>query len=146
LLVQQKGERTLLAEAALAIREAALAFFADNNYLPGLRNTKIASLDDFNQLMGRFRADFRGLSHKTMLTTEKHYIGHGPLEMINGDRVCVLLGCDRPLAIRPTTNSNMYEVVGPVMMYGVHDGEIIRQAEAGKLEYQELSFRREPAE
>ena len=134
--------KELLRQLADGQHEVAMAFFVDNNYLQAPQTPIITSLKDHGKNVRQFwEAATQWLKHRTMFTTEKHYIGKGPQGLMKGDYVCVLYGCDRPLAIRRMINSDMYEVVGPILMYGVQNGEIIKQAKAGKLYCQELSFR-----
>ncbi len=55
-------------------------------------------------------------------TTEEGYIGLAPKATRPGDQICVLLGCDKPLVLRPTS-SLQYQVVGECYVYGLGDGK-----------------------
>ncbi|KAF6220712.1 hypothetical protein HO133_003145 [Letharia lupina] len=58
---------------------------------------------------------------RSFITTEEGYIGVAPKATKPGDQVCVLLGCEQPLVLRPTSGLR-YQVVGecyvPGLMYG----------------------------
>ncbi|TLS24044.1 hypothetical protein PpBr36_08855 [Pyricularia pennisetigena] len=47
-----------------------------------------------------------------------------PVEARAGDVVCVLLGCEVPLVIRPT-GQGMYELIGEAYVSGIMDGEAL---------------------
>src|SRR4051812_37447065 len=45
-------------------------------------------------------AEVHACTRRSFFITESDYIGLGPLGIKAGDRICVLLGCDKPLIIR----------------------------------------------
>ncbi|KAL9589496.1 MAG: hypothetical protein Q9203_001714 [Teloschistes exilis] len=64
------------------------------------------------------------LDNRAFLITRKGYIGFAPQAARPGDEVCIILGCQSPLLLRPTHNGN-YEVVGECYLQGVMHGEAI---------------------
>ncbi|KAI9646426.1 hypothetical protein NHQ30_004418 [Ciborinia camelliae] len=58
------------------------------------------------------------------IMTEEGYMGTGPLGVEKGDYVCVLLGTDLPMILRPTP-SGEFLVVGSYFIHGLMDGEAI---------------------
>jgi hypothetical protein len=63
--------------------------------------------------------------------TKKGYMGLGPPRIRNGDKVCIIFGCRNPLLLRKTNDT--FNLIGEVYIYGMMDGEMIAQLEAGKL-------------
>jgi hypothetical protein len=60
----------------------------------------------------------------SMVATAEGYLGFCPAAARRGDRVCILLGCMKPMILRPTTDNNScYTVVGPCNMHGLNWGE-----------------------
>jgi len=63
---------------------------------------------------------------RSFITTEDGYIGLAPKATRPGDRVCVLLGCNSPLVIRPVgADSAQYQVVGESYMDSFMTAEAI---------------------
>jgi hypothetical protein len=78
---------------------------------------------------------------RALLVTREGYVGAGPAAAQPGDKIAVLLGCMRPLVLRPqkrlgniTTTSrdtghdgnvNTYAVVGPCNAHGLNWGEAL---------------------
>ncbi|RDW72907.1 hypothetical protein BP6252_06814 [Coleophoma cylindrospora] len=60
------------------------------------------------------------LAGRPFFMTEKGYYGIGPPGTQEGDCVSVLLGCDFPLLLRPTSKA-MFHVVGSAYVHGLHD-------------------------
>jgi hypothetical protein len=75
---------------------------------------------------------------KNFFITRDGYMGLGPLGTEPGDRICVLLGCDVPLLIRP--EDNHYVVVGACYVYGMMKGEVMHAARKGVLKTVQLEF------
>ncbi|KAH8771527.1 heterokaryon incompatibility protein 6 [Hyaloscypha finlandica] len=60
----------------------------------------------------------------SMVATVEGYLGFCPVSARPGDRVCILLGCMKPMILRPTRgNNSCYTVVGPCNMHGLNWGE-----------------------
>ena len=65
------------------------------------------------------------LCHKrSFITTEEGYIGLAPEASKPGDQICVLLGCKKPLVLRPTPDLQ-YQVVGECYVHGLGDAEAL---------------------
>ena len=58
----------------------------------------------------------------TFVKTREGYIGLAPRYAQPGDQVCVLLGCNVPMLLRPIANSQ-YQVVGECYVHGLMNGE-----------------------
>lgn len=52
--------------------------------------------------------------------TNEGYIGLAPIDTKPGDIVCVFLGCDPPVILRPQSDGT-YQLVGYCFVYGLHD-------------------------
>lgn len=59
---------------------------------------------------------------RSFITTEEGHIGLAPKSSKPGDQVCVLLGCPRPLVLRPTPGLQ-YQVVGECHVHGLGEAE-----------------------
>jgi Heterokaryon incompatibility protein (HET) len=64
------------------------------------------------------------LENRYIFETANGYIGVAPLEAMQGDEVCVALGCDAPLLLRPIGN-DVYTLVGVCYACGVTKGEAV---------------------
>lgn len=71
---------------------------------------------------------------RALLITEQGYVGTGPTNTRPGDQISVMLGCMRPLVLRPQEVSNNssdlenngpYTVVGPCNAHGLNWGEAL---------------------
>jgi hypothetical protein len=54
-------------------------------------------------------------------------MGIGPPEIREGDKVVVILGCDRPLVLRQ--ERDVFRVVGACYVYGMMNGEMIQRCQ-----------------
>ncbi|CAF9941440.1 MAG: hypothetical protein ALECFALPRED_009142 [Alectoria fallacina] len=59
---------------------------------------------------------------RSFIKTREGYLGLAPGAVQPGDQVCVLLGCDNPLLLRPAPNLQ-YQVVGASYIHGLMHGE-----------------------
>ncbi|RSL53631.1 hypothetical protein CEP53_007692 [Fusarium sp. AF-6] len=66
----------------------------------------------------------RHCNGRSIFWTEHEQLGLCPVGSRPGDAITVLLGCDSPLALRPT-ESGAYDVVGSCYVSGFMDGEAI---------------------
>jgi hypothetical protein len=61
---------------------------------------------------------------ENMFTTAHGYMGFCPVAVRPGDQLCILLGCMKPMLLRPMKNSSShYTVVGPCIVPGLNWGE-----------------------
>ena len=80
----------------------------------------------------------RKLSNRSLFTMEGGYIGLGPPGTMQGDRLCVLLGCALPLLIRQ--QGQQYRLVGQCYVYGMMHGEMVEEVKAGKRQLQTVEL------
>ena len=73
-------------------------------------------------VVARLRASIKG---RSFFTTVDGYIGLAPMATKPGDQVCVLLGCQTPLVLRPW-EGGYYEVVGDCYIDGFMEGAACR--------------------
>lgn len=112
-----------------------------DNYLPP--NSNFASMQDARELIRQIldiserqtmdsSEKYEGAFHRfakgrTFLTTNEGHIGFGPEALKPGDKICVLLGCASPIALRqvdlPSNDSPQYQVVGECYVQGLNEGE-----------------------
>jgi hypothetical protein len=64
---------------------------------------------------------------RRMITSDKGYFGLAPALTQPGDKICVLLGCSRPVIIRK--HSGSYEFIGPAYIHGIMHGEVMSASE-----------------
>jgi hypothetical protein len=90
-------------------------------------NSRTPGFLDFAAILARVRS---------LVITERGYIGIGPYQVEKGDLVCVLLGCPVPMIVRKKGLN--YILVGEVYVYGMMHGEMIDQLESGKLKLETI--------
>ena len=71
-----------------------------------------------------------GFDRNTLFTLKDGYFGIGPPGTRKGDRLCILLGCEFPLVIRP--QGQQFVLVGSCYVYGAMRGEFIDDVVNGK--------------
>jgi hypothetical protein len=64
----------------------------------------------------------RNLLGRSFFTTSNGYIGLCPAVAKPGDRLCVVLGCETPLLLRPLSNGH-YQIVGECFVHGLGNCE-----------------------
>jgi hypothetical protein len=118
------------------------------NRLPWPRTGPLRT-DKWYSYLERDRSDFHEAFHrvhsvcksKSFFVTNDGYIGLGPPGATTGDRICVVLGCDVPLVIRPA--GSRFVVVGACYVYGMMKGELVQEARErrGDWKIEMLEFR-----
>jgi hypothetical protein len=78
-------------------------------------------------------------AQRRLFVTKRGHIGVAPMGVEKGDRICVLLGCNVPLVIRP--EGDFYLIIGDTYTYGMMNGEVMQDVRDGKLHYEDLKFR-----
>jgi hypothetical protein len=73
------------------------------------------------------------LTGRRLVTTSTGYLGLAPAEVLKGDVIAVLYGCNFPVVLRPCEDK--FYVIGECYVDGVMDGELMDAKERG--EYQE---------
>lgn len=86
-----------------------------------LAMSQIAAKAEICTLLNRFRFYIHG--NKPMITNNGS-IGLAPAFARRGDKICVLLGCDRPMLLRPELD-NSYRVIGPCFLADIQFGEAL---------------------
>ena len=73
------------------------------------------------------------LTGRRLVTTSTGYLGLAPAELLEGDIIAVLYGCNFPVVLRPCEDK--FYFIGECYVDGVMDGELMEAKERG--EYQE---------
>ncbi|TGO44710.1 hypothetical protein BCON_0472g00060 [Botryotinia convoluta] len=91
-----------------------------------LRGSYLKAVDKDNKNQNAILSYVYGLSFgpTAFITTEEGYMGIGPLGVEEGDYVCVLLGTELPMVLRPTPSGD-FLVVGSYFIHGLMDGEAL---------------------
>lgn len=76
-------------------------------------------------LRGVLRVIGNVLRHRAIFKTEDGYIGVGPKRTVRGDHVCVFSGCELPMILRASGNSQQYRIVGGSFVHGYASGEAL---------------------
>ena len=64
-----------------------------------------------------------------------------PNEAQKSDIVCVLLGCDVPILVRPGKDENdLVRIVGSCYIHGITAGEVMRRIDKGAMEVRMISI------
>jgi hypothetical protein len=75
----------------------------------------------------------------SFFVSDEGYMGVGPLETLPGDIVCVLLGSDVPLILRP--QEGHYTLVGPCYICGIMYGQVVKEAQEGRRQFETFDLR-----
>ena len=92
-------------------------------------NTNLGAAAGFIMASGRdriypvFYPVFTYCNNRTLCTTEQGYIVLAPKYARRGDQVCVLLGCNTTMLLRPA--GNRWQVVGECYVPGLESGETL---------------------
>ncbi|KAI1074387.1 HET-domain-containing protein [Whalleya microplaca] len=92
-----------------------------------MMSKKEYNLDSFSpeNSVGKFLSTARKfMSNRIFFRTTSGYIGNAPAQAAIGDEVCVILGCDAPMLLRPCRNGR-FLVVGDCFVDGLCQGEAI---------------------
>ena len=82
------------------------------------RDTALEESRESQLYRARVRNSIRG---RSFFTTDDGYIGLAPTASKPGDEICILLGCQSPLVLRPC-GSKYYQVVGECYIDGFMEG------------------------
>lgn len=115
---------------------------ATNNATENLPSSDLEAISRLNRTSVNSPEDIIRTLHSAIImliswkgavfVTEKGYIGEGTERCQAGDIICVLLGCNYPVILRPV--GRHYEFVGEVYVYGIMQGEVIRALEERKVQ------------
>ena len=76
--------------------------------------------------------------HRRLFTTMKGYLGVGPQLLRSGDNICILLGCNVPVILRPAGQG--YSVIGECYVDGIMDGEVMEFLRAGEVQLRSFAL------
>lgn len=77
-------------------------------------------------------------AQRRLFVTKDGYMGTAPMGAQQGDRICVLLGCNVPLLIRPEGDD--FLIIGDTYIYGMMNGEVMQDVRNRKHRYEDLRF------
>ncbi len=77
-------------------------------------------------------------AQRRLFVTKDGYMGTAPMGAQKGDRICVLLGCNVPLLIRPEGDD--FLIIGDTYIYGMMNGEVMQDVRNRKHRYEDLRF------
>ncbi|KAI8627852.1 heterokaryon incompatibility protein-domain-containing protein [Xylariaceae sp. FL1651] len=117
-----------------------LAFGSLHDRLPGRASWKPTSsewkerlvqyqeegqLSTSNRTFGRFENRvITQVNCRSILVLEGGFVGLGPRDTRTGDWICVILGCELPLVVRPAPEDR-FTVVGQCYIHGIMQGEAL---------------------
>lgn len=82
------------------------------------------AVSDDSSLGSDIRAHLEQFNSSKLFRTEHGYFGSGPSNMSEGDKVCIVLGLQCPLAIRHV-GDDRFKVIGGCYLHGFMDGEAL---------------------
>lgn len=78
----------------------------------------------------------RSITQRSLLVTERGYIGLGPSKVEDGDLITIIYGCSVPLVLRK--KGDHYILIGEAYVHGLMHGEAPQQLNEGKV--MEMNF------
>lgn len=132
--------RTLVTDRTAAherLDNASYEAFWENSVL----SLKCLSVDPTTRLRGQVVAHntFHRICQRSLIVSEKGYIGLGPAQVQSGDCLCILYGCSVPVILRP--EGDHYLFVGEAYVHGAMHGEIMHLLGIGKAAEREFIIR-----
>ena len=82
-------------------------------------------------------AVYYGYSSRLSVTCEG-YLGLAAATARPGDKICILLGCNFPLVLRPFEGTEHWELIGSCYVHGIMDGEAMEWLKDGRRELREF--------
>ena len=83
--------------------------------------TRDTAFDDSRERLGYFGRVATAIRGRSFFTTDDGYVGLAPIASKPGDEICVLLGCQSPLVLRPCGDGS-HKVVGECYIDGFMEG------------------------
>jgi hypothetical protein len=83
---------------------------------------------------GRFRLNINVARNRSFFHTKDGHVGLGPLTTKPGDLLVILYGSSYPAILRPHEDENCFFFVGLAYVYGIMDGEAVREYKARGVE------------
>ena len=90
--------------------------------ISGTSNQQLTFSDRETRCLGSM---ITSLINRVFFTTRTRYIVIAPRSTAPGDEVCVILGCNTAMILRPTTDESQKRVVGPCYIKGFSHGEAV---------------------
>jgi hypothetical protein len=106
----------------------------------GVKNIETEQTSPVEGNWREFEAAAATMRGRRFFVTNSGRIGLGPPLLQEGDLCCVLIGCNMPLVIRPTSTSNHFRVLGEALIHDVMDGEIITAHMGDTSELREITL------
>jgi hypothetical protein len=122
----------------LSTRMLLQGFYGPLDTTPNSDLTYLATEDNREKYKVQYIRAIINTHGRCLFVTPRGYIGIGPPEVQKGDQICVLLGCDIPLIIRPVAGH--YIVVGDCFVYGIMKGEVMKDVEESRLKLESFVF------
>jgi hypothetical protein len=99
------------------------------------------SIDPTTRFQGQVVASnmLHRICQRSLIVSEKGYIGLGPAKVQNGDLMCILYGCSVPIILRQEDDHFLF--VGEAYVHGAMYGEIMHSLEIGKAAEREFIIR-----
>jgi hypothetical protein len=76
---------------------------------------------------------------RSFFLTEKGYMGIAPRGAKLNDRICIVLGCDKPLIVRGI--SEYFNLVGDSYIYGMMNGEVLEEVRNERATFTNIIFK-----
>ena len=78
------------------------------------------------------------LAWRRLITTDGGSLGLAPAAALRHDKICILLGCNVPLVLRP--RGEHHEIIGECYIHGIMRGEVMQGVEEGKRRLEDISI------
>lgn len=93
------------------------------------------AMDNVGMKAQRFAEDFTELAAwSSFFVSKDGYMGTGPKRALPGDVVCVLLGAELPVVLRP--EGKCFTLVGPCYVCGAMYGQLVKEAAQGLRQFE----------
>ncbi|KPM36393.1 hypothetical protein AK830_g10166 [Neonectria ditissima] len=108
--------------------------FKDSGSLKS-QQSNLSRVAEHYHIVSRFYTTSRRL-----FRTRRGYLGLGTENIAPGDKVCVFLGGNVPLIIRPRPQGDGFELVGDAYVHGLMEGEVFNMWKTGEMEHQRFKL------
>jgi hypothetical protein len=105
--------------------------------IPSILSTKFDTLEEIIDFFKKAIVQSI-LREDAVVVTERGCIGQGTNICRVGDLLCVLLGCNLSVILRPVEKH--YEFIGEAYLHGIMHGEAIQAMEEGKVQFESFEL------
>jgi hypothetical protein len=91
-----------------------------------------------NQMASDMHLVVLALTGRRLVTTSTGYLGLAPAELLEGDIIAVLYGCNFPVVLRPCEDK--FYFIGECYVDGVMDGELMEAKERGQYQERDITL------